>query len=313
MSIIHYSPSTKPGSPEVWGIYEADTGSVQYVCADPITRRAALIDIVLNFDPTAVHISSSSADEVLALVRHNNLRIDWILDTHPHADHISASNYLKHMLNAPNAIGEKVLDIGELWGDYYNTPKSFEADCNFDYLFADGETFQIGELDAEVMLSPGHTLGSITYVVGDAAFVHDTLMYPDSGTSRADFPGGSSDDLWNSLQAILALPDDTRLFVGHDYCGGGRSEPLWETTVAMQKASNIHLDRGKTKADFVRLRDARDAKLPLPDRMLSVMQINLRGGRLPKAENNGRRYLKLPINLFDTDGVNSRPAKQGVR
>jgi glyoxylase-like metal-dependent hydrolase (beta-lactamase superfamily II) len=296
--VVRHSPSTGTGSPDVWGIYEPDTGSVQYVCADPATRKAALIDVVLNFDPKSFSTDDRSVQQVLRLVEEQGLTVEWVLDTHPHADHLMASARLKERTGAPNAIGAKVREIATLWEEYYNTPGAFDVARDFDRLFEDGETFRIGELEVSVMLTPGHTLGSITYVCGDAAFVNDTLMQPDMGTSRADFPGGSAEDLWNSIQSILALPEDTRLFVGHDYGTDQRDEPAWEATVARHLAENKHVRRGIDKADFIRTREERDETLSLPDRMLAALQVNLRGGRLPRAENDGAHYLKLPVNKF---------------
>jgi glyoxylase-like metal-dependent hydrolase (beta-lactamase superfamily II) len=237
-------------------------------------------------------------DQVVRLAEENNLKIVWILDTHPHADHTMASSHLKQRLGVPNAIGAKVHEIAELWRGLYNMPGAFDPDADFDRLFEDGDDFKIGDLDVRVMLSPGHTLGSITYICGDAAFVHDTLMMPDAGTSRADFPGGSADQLWGSIQAILSLPDDTRLFVGHDYGAEGRDEPAWEATVAQHKAQNKHVKSGTTKDAYVKTRQERDATLSLPDRMLAALQINLRAGRLPDAEDDGRHYLKIPVDRF---------------
>lgn len=298
MSAQRSSPSRGAGSPEVTGFYEPDTGSVQYVVADPATGKAAIIDAVWNFDPRNARTDTRSADAILEHVRRQGLTVQWILDTHPHADHLMAAAYLKDELKAPQAIGAKVRDIAQLWRKLYNLPDAFDVDAAFDRLFADGETFEIGSLPVRVMLSPGHTLGSVTYVVGeDAAFVHDTLMYPDSGTSRADFPGGDAGVLYRSIQAILALPDSTRLFVGHDYCKGGR-EPRWEASVAQHKADNIHVGRGRPESDYVRLRTERDRTLPLPDRMLHALQVNLRGGRLPPPEEDGYSYLKIPVNRF---------------
>ncbi|MGR3718386.1 MAG: MBL fold metallo-hydrolase, partial [Paracoccus sp. (in: a-proteobacteria)] len=214
------------------------------------------------------------------------------------ADHAMASARLKERTGAPNAIGEKVADIADLWRGFYNMPKAFDPARDFDRLFADGDSFKLGDLDVRVMLSTGHTMGSITYICGDAAFVHDTLMQPDSGTARADFPGGSTEELWNSLQAILALPGDTRLFIGHDYGADGRDEPEWEATVDKHRADNIHVKEGTAKEDYIATREERDATLSLPDRMLAVLQINLRGGRLPEAESDGAHYLKLPVDKF---------------
>jgi len=293
------SPSRGPGSPRVTGFHDPATGSIQYVAACEATGKAALIDTVLDFDPAHARTSSSSAEAALGHVRAQGLAPAWILDTHPHADHLMAAAWLKARTGAPMAIGEKVREIAALWEGFYNTPGAFEPDRDFDRLFADGDSFPLGDLEVRVMLSPGHTLGSITYVIGDAAFVHDTLMHPDAGTSRADFPGGSSTDLWHSLQAILALPDDTRLFIGHDYPPRGtRTEPAWEATVAEHKAANIHLSGGVSEEKFRRIRDERDATLPLPDRMLHALQVNLRGGRLPEPEADGRSYFRIPANLF---------------
>ncbi len=297
-AITRHSPSTGPGSPDVWGIYEPDTGSIQYICACPTTKQAALIDVVWNFDPKSFATDTRSMDQVMALAEENELDIALILDTHPHADHLMASAQLKKRLGVPNAIGAKVREIAGLWRDIYNTPDAFDPERDFDHLFADGDSFDIGGLSVRVMLSPGHTLGSITYVCNDAAFVHDTLMMPDAGTSRADFPGGSADELWQSIQDILDLPDDTRLFIGHDYGTDDRDDPAWEATVAQHKAQNKHVKSGTDKADYIKTRQDRDATLDLPDRMLAALQINLRGGRLPDAEEDGHAYLKLPVDKF---------------
>ncbi len=294
--VVRHSPSRGVGSPDVWGIYEPDTGSIQYVCADPATKGAALIDVVWNFDPKHGRTDLGSMKQVLELVRENGLTVEWILDTHPHADHLMASANLKDVLGAPTAIGKRVHDIAALWREIYNMPDAFDPDRDFDRLFEEGETFRIGGLEARVMLSPGHTVGSITYVVGDAAFVHDTLMQPDAGTSRSDFPGGDTAVLWESIQAILALPEETRIFVGHDYGTDERTEPMWEATVAEHKASNVHVKDGTDREEWIERRQARDATLALPDRIFAALQINLRGGRLPEPESDGRHYLKLPVN-----------------
>ena len=296
--IVRHSPSSGPESPDVWGIYEPDTGSIQYVCADPATKKAALIDVAWNFDPRHYRFSTGSMDQVLDLVADNGLEVEWVLDTHPHADHVMASANLKDRTGAPNAIGAKVHEIAAIWEELYNMPGVFDPDRDFDRLFADGEAFRIGDLEVRVMLSPGHTLGSITYVCGDTAFTHDTLMQPDVGTSRADFPGGDTGQLWDSIQSILALPPATRLFVGHDYGADGRDEPMWEATVAEHKAKNNHVKDGTRREDWIKRRNERDATLPLPDRILAALQINLRGGRLPPAESDGHVYVKLPVNRF---------------
>ena len=295
--ITRISESRGPGSPRVAGFYEPDTGSIQYVAACPATGKAALIDVVQGFDPKAFATDHAPAEEVLGWVRSEGLEVEWVLDTHPHADHLMASAWLRERTGAPGAIGEKVREIAGLWRDIYNLP-DLDPEPHFDRLLADGDTFRVGDCDVRVMLSPGHTLGSVTYVVGDAAFVHDTFMQPDAGTARCDFPGGSAAQLYDSMMAILALPDDTRLFVGHDYGTDEREEPAWEATVAEQKRSNKHLGGGTPKEEYVRIREKRDATLALPDRMLAALQVNLRGGRLPEPEGDGHSYLKLPLNRF---------------
>lgn len=297
-NVVRKSKSRGAGSPDVWGIYEPDSGSVQYICACPKTRKAALIDVVWNFAPANARTTTQCADEILHLARQERLEPAWILDTHPHADHLMAAAYLKEKTQAPMAIGDKIREIAALWRKIYNLPKAFDPDADFDRLFADGDTFTIGELEARVMLSPGHTLGSITFVVGDAAFVHDTLMYPDSGTARADFPGGSASQLWDSVQRILALPGETRLFVGHDYPETKRNSPQWEASVEEHLRDNVHVRREADREEFIRIRNERDATLSLPDRMLHALQVNLRGGRLPPPEDDGCSYFKVPVNRF---------------
>ena len=299
MTIIADSPSRGAASPDVTGFYEPESGSIQYVVADPATRRAALVDVVLNFDLRPAATSTTAAEEIVAFAAAQGLSVEWILETHPHADHLSAASWLKERLGAPTAIGEKVREIAALWRRLYNLPQAFDTDREFDRLFTDGETFRIGRLPVRVMLSAGHTLASITYVVGDdAAFVHDTLMHPDAGTSRADFPGGSSRTLYRSIRAILALPEATRLFVGHDYGTETRKEPAWESTVAEQRDRNIHVGGGVSEADFIARRDARDKTLALPNRMLYALQVNLRAGRLPEPESDGHSYFRIPANRF---------------
>lgn len=288
--------------PVVKGFWDEATGSWQYVFHDPATMQGAIVDPVWDYDPRAGAITTENADRLLAYVEETGIAVAWILDTHPHADHFSAAGYLKEKLGAPTAIGSEVPKIQKLWQEIYNLGDALPTDgSQWDRLFKDGDTFEVGEIPVKVMFSPGHTMGSITYVAGDAAFVHDTLMVPDSGTSRADFPGGDACQLYRSLQAILALPDETRLFVGHDYAPDGR-EPLCEATVAEHKASNIHLKDNASEARFVEIRTARDATLPLPKLMLAALQINIRGGRKPAPEGNGRSYLKIPLGRFEPRG-----------
>lgn len=283
--------------PQVEAFFDKRTCSVQYVVSDPATGRCALVDPVLDYDEKSGSIATTSADALLALVEERGLTVEWILDTHPHADHFSASGYLKDRTGAQTAIGERIVDVQRLWRKIYNLT-GFEANgSQWDHLFSDGEVFQIGGMDARVVFSPGHTLASITYVVGDAAFIHDTLFMPDFGTARCDFPGGDARALWRTIHRILALPDDTRLFSGHDYMPGGRA-PAWESTVASQRNQNVHLLQARTEDEFVAMRQARDAKLPMPKLILHALQVNMAGGRLPAAESNGKRYLKIPLDAL---------------
>lgn len=281
-------------APEVIGFYHEATGSIAYLAIDPATKHAAIIDPVLDYDEKSGRVSRETADALLAEIKQRGLNIEWILDTHAHADHFSAASYLKEKLGAPIAIGEKITAVQALWKKIYNLPDAALNGSSWDKLFKDGETFKIGALEGRVMLSPGHTPCSITYVLGDAAFVHDTIFQPDYGTARCDFPGGSARELYHSIQAILALPDETRLFTGHDYKPGGRPA-AWESTVAEQKRSNPHLKGNPGADEFVRTREARDRMLPMPKLILHALQVNLRGGRLPPPEADGRSYLRIPI------------------
>lgn len=288
------------GHPQVKGFFDHRTFSVQYVVSDPATKRCAIIDPVLDFDPKSGATATENADRLLEYVRQEGLEVEWILDTHPHADHFSANHYLQQKTGAPTAIGERVMEVQKLWKRKYDFDDTQlrVSDEYWDRLFADGDTFRVGEIDAQVMLSTGHTLASITYVIGDAAFVHDTLFMPDFGTARADFPGGDAGELWRSIQRILTLPDETRVFVGHDYMPGGR-EPAWESTIGEQKQHNPHLKDVSDEATFVRMRDERDAQLPMPALILFSLQINTRGGRLPEPHDNGLSYLRVPVNALD--------------
>lgn len=285
--------------PVVKGFFEKHTFSIQYVVADPQTKKCAIIDPVLDFDEKSGATNTFSADEILVYVREQGLEVEWILDTHPHADHFSAASYLKAKTGAPTAIGERVTEVQKLWKEIYNWPELPADGSQWDVLFAQDDSFQVGNIPARILFSPGHTLASVTYVIGDAAFVHDTLFMPDSGTARADFPGGSAAQLYTSITEILALPDETRIFTGHDYQPGGR-EPLWESTVAEQKAKNTHMSKCATEAEFVALRVARDKTLALPKLMLHALQVNINGGRLPQQEANGKRYLKFPLDAFNS-------------
>ena len=283
--------------PIVRGFYDPCTFSVQYVAACPATRRCAIIDPVLDYDEKAGATATHSADAILAHVVAEGLEVEWILDTHPHADHFSAAAYLKERTGAPTAIGARVTEIQQLWRALYDWPDLRCDGSQWDRLFKEDETFRVGEVEGRILFSPGHTLASITYVLGNAAFVHDTLFMPDSGTARADFPGGSAARLYESIEAILALPDATRLFTGHDYRPDGR-KACWESTVAEQKGSNSHFASRPTRDAFIALREARDRTLPMPRLILSALQVNLRAGRLPEVNGDGRRFLKIPLNAL---------------
>ncbi|MCE3028114.1 MBL fold metallo-hydrolase [Salinicola sp. DM10] len=286
------------GRPDVAGFFDPRTFSVQYVVSDPATRHCAIIDPVLDYDEKSGATATHHADELLAYIAREGLEVAWILDTHPHADHFSAARYLHDKTGAPTAIGAQVVEVQALWKRIYNWPALPADGSQWDRLFSDGETFTLGDLPVRVMHSPGHTLASITYVIGDAAFVHDTLFQPDFGTARADFPGGSAHQLWHSIQAILALPDDTRLFTGHDYMPDGR-EPQWESTVREQRQNNKHRLGESSEAEYVALRQQRDHELPMPKLILHALQVNVRGGRLPEPEDNGKRYLKIPLDALE--------------
>ncbi|AIA74206.1 MBL fold metallo-hydrolase [Vreelandella alkaliphila] len=297
MNTFAHSEHTTAGTPDVAGFFDPRTFSVQYVVSDPATKQCAIIDPVLDFDEKSGATATHHADELLTYIAKEGLSVEWILDTHPHADHFSAAQYLKEKTGAPTAIGEHVTKVQALWKEIYHWPDMPTDGRQWDKLFAEGDTFTIGELNARVMYSPGHTLASITYVIGDAAFVHDTLFQPDFGTARADFPGGDAHVLWNSIQQILALPEATRVFTGHDYMPDGR-EPQWESTVAEQRDCNPHL-AGVSEAAYIALRRKRDSELPMPKLILHSLQVNARGGRLPEPEANGKRYLKIPLDALE--------------
>jgi len=286
-------------SPAVRAFFDRPTGSLQYVFHDPETRKGAIVDAVWNYQPETGAVWTESADEILAHVEAEGLEIEWILDTHPHADHLIAAPYLAERLGAPRGIGERVREVQALWKDIYNLPDDFPTDGRqWDRLFADGDTFDVGGIPVRVILSRGHTLASVTYMAGDAAFVHDTFMAPESGTSRADFPGADVTQLWDSLRVLLDLPEETRLYHGHDYPGAGAA-PAYMATVREHRLRNVHVKDGISREEFIATRTARDATLSLPDRMLAALQVNIRGGRLPEPEADGHAYLRIPVGKFD--------------
>lgn len=278
--------------------FDPGTGTVTYVITDRATGQAAIVDPVLDFDFKSGRTRTLSADKVVDHVRRHGLTVAWILETHAHADHLSAARHLQAALGGRIAIGRHIREVQATFGRLYNLDRSFLPDgSQFDHLFDDGETFAIGESEATAMLVPGHTPADMAYRVGDAVFVGDTLFMPDLGSARADFPGGDAHQLYQSMRRILALPPETRLFVCHDYPHDGR-EPRWESTVAQQRANNIHVRDGIDEAAFVAMRRARDATLDLPTLILPSIQVNIRAGRLPPPDDNGVSYLRIPLNLL---------------
>jgi len=284
--------------PEVNAFFDEATFTVTYVVSDPTTGRAAIIDPVLDFEAASGRTSTASADDVVAYVKKNKLEIDWILETHVHADHISGTPCLKEQLGGQTAIGKGVTAVQSTFKNVFNLADLATDGSQFDHLFDDGDTFKVGNVSGRVIATPGHTPACVTYVVGDTAYVGDTLFMPDFGTSRTDFPGGSAAQLYGSIQRILALPDDTRLFMCHDYKAPGRDEFAWETTVAAQRDGNIHINKSVSEKAFVETRESRDRQLGMPKLLLPAIQVNIRAGRLPDAENNDIRYLKIPIDAF---------------
>ena len=281
--------------PKVHAFHDAATFTVTYVVSDPATARAAIVDPVLDFDAASGRTSTDSADEVIAYVEAEKLAVDWILETHVHADHLSGAPYLREKLGGRAAIGADVKAVQQNFKGIFNLKDLATDGSQFDHRFVDGDTFTIGEIEARVIATPGHTPACITYVIGDAAFVGDTLFMPDFGTARTDFPGGSAPQLYASIQKILALPDETRLFMCHDYKAPGREEFAWETSVAEQRARNIHINDEVSQDDFVRMREERDSQLGMPKLILPSLQVNLRAGDLPAPEDNDIRYLKIPL------------------
>jgi glyoxylase-like metal-dependent hydrolase (beta-lactamase superfamily II) len=283
--------------PEVKAFFDEATFTVSYVVHQPGAKQCAIIDSVLDFDPKSGRTSTASADEVIAYVRKHGLTVEWILETHAHADHLSAAPYLKEHLGGRTAIGEHITDVQKIFKGVFNAEASFHANGEqFDHLFKDGEAFKIGELGARVMHTPGHTPACIAYVIGDAVFVGDTLFMPDYGTARTDFPGGDAATLYRSIQKLLSLAPETRLYMCHDYKAPGRDVYAWETTVAEERKKNIHVHEGVAEPDFVKMRNERDATLEMPTLLLPSVQVNMRGGQFPPPEDNGISYLKLPLN-----------------
>ncbi|WP_269497401.1 MBL fold metallo-hydrolase [Castellaniella sp. S9] len=284
-------------SADIQAFFDEATNTVSYLVSDPATRQAAIIDAVLDYDHASGKASTTSADRILAAAQAGGLQIAWILETHAHADHLSAAHYLKTRTAAPVAIGEHIREVQRIFRRKFNLDDVSGDGKEFDWLFRDGETFHIGDLAVEVLHTPGHTPACVSYRIDDAVFTGDTLFMPDYGTARADFPGGSAQTLYQSIRRLLALPPETRLFLCHDYKAPGRSEYAWETTVAEQRRHNVHVHDGVGAEEFTDMRQRRDATLSAPALLLPSIQVNIRAGRLPDAESNGMRYLKIPVSL----------------
>ena len=286
----------RKGVPQIRAFFDEATNTASYVVHDPETRHAAIIDSVLDYDAAAGRTAFASEDAIIAYVREQDLKVEWLLETHAHADHLSAAPYLQEELGGKLAIGKAILTVQATFGKLFNEGTAFARDgSQFDHLFEDGDQFSIGNLSATVLQVPGHTPADLAYVIGDAAFIGDTLFMPDYGTARADFPGGDARTLYRSIRRLLALPDETRLFLCHDYKAPGRDDYRWETTVGEQRRSSVHVHDGVNEDDFVAMREQRDAGLSVPKLLLPSIQVNIRAGHFDQAEANGVTYLRIPV------------------
>ena len=288
---------TARAKPEVKGFFDEATNTISYVVKDPAGKACAIVDSVLDFDYASGRTDTHSADAVIAHVKAAGLTVEWILETHVHADHLSAAPYIQDRVGGKIGIGANITVVQDTFGKIFNQVTEFQRDgSQFDRLFREGDSFRIGGLEGHVLHTPGHTPACLTYVIGDAAFVGDTLFMPDFGTARCDFPGGSAQALYDSIQKILSLPDATRIFVGHDYKAPGRDDYAWETTVAEEKARNVHVGAGRSADEFVAMREARDKTLGMPRLIVPSLQVNMRAGQMPPPEEDGTTYLKVPVN-----------------
>ncbi|WP_109440759.1 MBL fold metallo-hydrolase [Acinetobacter haemolyticus] len=286
---------------QVKAFFDENTNTFSYVVSDKVTKACAVIDSVLDYDPASASTKTTHADEIIEYIHKNHFSVEWILETHVHADHLTASQYLKSKLGGKVAMSEKIAIVQETFSAIYHIDiKNFNSNQAFDYLFKDHEHFRIGGLDAYNIPTPGHTPACLSYVIGDSVFIGDTLFMPDYGSARCDFPKGSADLLFDSVQRLYQLPDDTRVFLCHDYKPEGRNEYSCETNIYAQKQTNIHINQFTKKQDFVQMRQARDATLSMPKLILPSIQINMDAGRFPAPEANGVRYLKLPFNYFSS-------------
>ena len=285
--------------PEVKAFFDEATNTISYVVWDSTTNQAAIVDSLLDFDQASGRTMTKSADLMIAFVKEAGLKVDWIIDTHVHADHLTAAPYIKSQLGGRTGIGEHIATVQKVFGEIFNEGQEFHTDgSQFDHLFKDGETYKVGNIDARAIHTPGHTPACMSHLIGDSLFVGDTIFMPDFGTARCDFPGGDAGTLYDSIQKLFALPEETRVFLCHDYKAPGRDEYVWETTIAEEKAHNKHVHTGISKEEFVKMRTERDATLEMPKLILPSVQINMRAGQMPPAEENGKRYMKIPINAL---------------
>lgn len=290
------SPSAA-GIPQVESFFDPVTNTVSYVVIDPQSRRCALVDSVLDYDAASGHTSYAGAQKLVDFVRAQNLTVDWLLETHVHADHLSAAPWLQEQVGGKLAIGDHIRTVQDTFGKVFNAGTDFARDgSQFDHLFHDGDRYQVGELQASALHTPGHTPACMSHLIGDALFVGDTLFMPDYGTARCDFPGGDARTLYRSIRKLLALPDETRVFLCHDYLPEGRDRFCWQTTIGEQRRHNIHVHEGISEAQFVAMREERDATLGMPRLILPSVQVNMRAGHLPPPEDNGVQYMKIPLN-----------------
>lgn len=293
MSNYPIDMSTKP---EVKGFFDPGTNTISYVVKDPKSRSCAVIDSVMDIDYAAGRITYDHADAMIAYIQSHGLTLEWLIETHVHADHLSAAPYIQQKLGGKLGIGRNITVIQETFGKVFNEGTEFQRDgSQFDRLFDEGDIYQLGAMTCFVMHTPGHTPACMVHVIGNAAFVGDTLFMPDGGSARCDFPGGDAGTLYDSIMRVLSLPDETRLFMCHDYGPGGR-EIQWETSVAEEKIGNIHVGQGKTRDEFIKFRTERDAQLSMPRLIIPSLQVNMRAGELPPADENGNRFLKVPVN-----------------
>jgi glyoxylase-like metal-dependent hydrolase (beta-lactamase superfamily II) len=291
-------PADPSVTPEVWPFFDAQTNTISYIVKDPRSKSCAVIDSVLDLDYAAGRVASRSADRIIEHIAAHGLRLEWLIETHVHADHLSAAPYIQGELGGKIGIGENITIVQRTFGKIFNEGTAFERDgSQFDRLFKDGDTYLIGTMQATAILTPGHTPACMTHIMGDAAFVGDTLFMPDGGTARADFPGGDARVLYRSIKRVLSLPGETRLFMCHDY-GANSRDISWETTVAEERAQNIHVRDGIGEDEFVALREARDKTLGMPKLIIPSLQVNMRAGRLPPPDESGKRFLKVPLDTL---------------